>query len=145
MATGILLRNQMVPTSTEIITPVPTGGVTKGQVVKVGNVLGFAFATVTQDDAADGTVEMYDQNNAPANFATSYTRVTKALIAEAYKQVSTGYSSIFAQNDPVYFNTTTQLATADSTGNYLIGYAKKAAATADTTVLIEFDGTLALA
>lgn len=139
---GVYLRDQMVPTSTEVIPFVPTGGVTKGTVTKVGYILGFAFTKDTSQGEASQTVGAFDGATiVTGTFDTQYVRCTKARIAEADKSATYAFS----QNQPVYYNLTTQVATNVSSGNYLIGYAKEACLSTDTKVIIEFDGTYLLA
>lgn len=107
----------------------PTGGVTKGDLIVTGTVLGFAATTATLSQTAA---------NSERDYSTLYGLVTKARTVLCDK--AAGFT--IAQNAAVYVDASDSTAKSGTTGNYKVGYATKAAASADTTVEIEFDGTL---
>lgn len=108
----------------------PSGGVTQGEFIVNGVTRGFAFATVPASGLTTPAVYNSDAEQ-------QYAWVVKADKVLALKDAST-----FAAGSRVYYDSTAAKVTTDSTGNVPIGSAHTGAATGDTTVLIEFNGTL---
>ena len=96
--------------------------VTEGEVLTVGSVIGFVFATMAT--ATSNTLE-----------ADQYTLVYKANKVQANKD-----DEAITQGALVYWDGT--YVSASSTAGDLIGICIEAATAADTTVMIDFDGTL---
>lgn len=101
---------------------VPTGGVTEGEVLTAGSVLGFVLAT--RIEASANTIE-----------SDSYT-----LIFQARKVSVNIASEAVTQGNSAYWDGTK--VTEASTGNTLIGYFLEDAAATATSVTIDFDGRL---
>lgn len=96
----------------------PTGGLTSGQLYKVGDVVGVVVETVLVGETA---VLIY--------------RCPKILVA---KRAGTGIT--FAVGAKVYYRSAGPDLTNATTGNVLCGRATVAALAADTTVEIDLDG-----
>jgi hypothetical protein len=111
------LRNAMSMSVT-----IPTGGVTAGEVLTVGDTLGFAFSS--EDDAQVLTTE-----------STEYTFIFRAEKVEVNKD-----SNAVTQGKIAYWDGTNVLA--GSTGNKKVGRFLESATGATAKVLIDFDGTL---
>lgn len=99
----------------------PTGGYTKGQQIKVGNVIGYVADDFTVGQKA----------------AIIYR--DPAVIFEK----DAGSGKALTQGAIVYWNNSTQKATNASTGNTAIGRVKEAATAAATQVLIDLSGSTA--
>lgn len=122
---AIYLRDSTEQASTQIAST-PTGGVTKGDLIVTGTVIGFAFTTATLDATNE------------RDYSTTYGLTTFARQAEATK--AGGFT--IAQGAAVYVDAADSTAKSGTTGNYKVGFARKAAASADVIVEIEFDGKL---
>lgn len=127
---AIYLRDSNEFTDSLII-DTPSGGITKGTVQQIDNVLAFAFtsATITSTD--------YE------TYSDQVTMVTKARLVK-YSKASGGGSPTFQKGDLIYYDITGQVATTESTGNSAVGYCKENAFESDDYVIGSFDGTLTL-
>jgi hypothetical protein len=108
----------------------PSGGITKGTVQQIGNVVAFAFN--------DATIDSTDYEN----YHDTVTMVVKARQALATKATGGG-SGQFDKGDKVYVIVASGLVTSTSSGNVLCGYALENAGEGDSQLLINFDGNLA--
>lgn len=122
-----LILNDSTEQATIKSAPTPTGGVSKGDLITSGTVLGFAVtaANLTQTDERD--------------YSTVFPLCTKARQVLVTK--AAGFT--IALGAAVYVDAADSTAKSGTTGNYKVGYALAAAASADTEVLISFDGALA--
>lgn len=115
---------------TAIPVEVPTGGVTKGDVVIEGAVIGIVFASQSDASTLNGsTLNLEDSFN--------YSLVTYAPLVEATKATSVG----FANGQKVYWNDSANNVTSVSGGNTLCGYAAETSSLSATTLKMVWDGT----
>lgn len=125
MAEEIRLGCELVQTESYPLINIPSGGVTKGEVLQV-NSLGWGFAfSYASDDETDPT------------FASSVLLITKAPVAIGAKGVGA-----IAQGAKVYWDNSTKVITTSSGGNTYFGRCRKAALSADTEVEFVFDQDL---
>jgi len=118
--TGYVSRSLAGSEDTHVIVA-PSGGLEAGEFVIVEDTLYIAMADIVA--AAEG-VGVY--------------RNRKILVSK-----DAGAGTDLAVGDKVYYNAVTGKVTPTSGGNRLCGRCNEAALTTDTTVEIDFDGTLA--
>lgn len=111
--------------TTQLIIPIPTGGVTKGELIAVNDVVGFPLATVAPIGTGEYEIES----------VRYFTLVTDSDNVTAEKKV--GAINAGAK---VYADAITDQITTAPTGNRFVGYALHAALSADTHVRIRFMG-----
>ena len=118
--TGYISRSLGGSEDTHIITA-PSGGLVAGEFALIEDTLYIAQAAI--EATAEG-VGVY--------------RNRKILVAK-----DTGSGTSILVGDKVYYNASTGKVTPTAGGNRLCGRCNEAALTTDTTVEIDFDGTLA--
>lgn len=116
--------------------PVPTGGVNEGQLYQVGSIYGIAFTTspnplLTSEISPD--LINFGSSAALDSYCFLYKGVMKANKAAQTQ----------AAGAVLYWDSgATVVTTTNSTGNTKVGFVRKAAASGDATVEMDFDGTL---
>lgn len=110
---------------------VPTGSITKGAFYAIGNLLGFALQTLPEVAAA----------NQPSNYNTDR-EIEFAYVVKCKKVWAAKATGAIAAGTTLYYDSAGSVVTTESTGSFKCGTSAGGAASADTRILMDFDGTL---
>lgn len=118
--------------ATKITADTPSGGVTQGSFQSYNSINGFALVTAPQSLTTIGTAGTYESTN-----EQEYT-----LIVKADKVLALKVTGAITQGQKVYYDSGEAKVGTGATGSTACGWCVKDAASADTTVLIKFDGEI---